>query len=207
MFLFFLLIFAILGLSLWNEKFEYQCRTSTTLINGALPVDPKYQGHLCGGRENCGGRSEYCLSILDLYRKKTSFVSESSEYKHELDFKAFNFGLTKFDNILYSLLTVFQVSTTENWGSIMSMLMDGHNYYISLIYFVLCVVINYYFMLNLIVAVLLYNFSRARQQDLLVCVENSNLSTRTHKNKHDRNRNKKISINMNIKLKIEVLYG
>ena len=68
------------------------------------------------------------------------------------------------------------------------------------IYFVLCVVINYYFMLNLIVAVLLYNFSRARQQDLLVCVENSNLSTRTHKNKHDRKRNNKISINMNIKL-------
>ena len=200
LFLFFLLIFAILGLSLWNETFEKRCRTSTTTINGQLPIDPLYKGHLCGGRIDCGGKSEYCLSLLDIRRKNKVFIPEAYEYKNELELKAFNFGLTKFDNILYSLLSVFQASTTEGWSSIMSMLMDGHNYYVSLIYFVLCVVVNYYFMLNLIVAVLLYNFSKARQQDLHISLENVNLSTKLHKKKYIDKHSKTININMNVKM-------
>jgi len=168
--LFFIIIFAIFGLSLWNENFEYRCRTSKEPINGKLEIDSKYFYNLCGGEIKC----DNCLSVMNFYREKHFFLSEIYEYENELNYEQFNYGLTTFNNIGLSILTVFQVLTGEGWNNIMFLLMDGYNYYASIIYFVLCIVINYYFMINLIVAVLIYNFRKARKNDVILYYDDLN---------------------------------
>ena len=61
---------------------------------------------------------------------------------------------------------MFITTTTEGWTKVMNLMMNGYNYYVSFIFFVLCVVINYFFMLNLTVAVLLYNLEQSREHEL-----------------------------------------
>ena len=185
--LFFIIIFAIFGLSLWNENFEYRCRTSKEPINGKLEIDSKYFYNLCGGEIKC----DNCLSLMNFYRENNYFISKVNEYENELNYEQFNYGLTTFNNIGMSILTVFQVLTGEGWNNIMFLLIDGYNYHAPIIYFVLCIVINYYFMINLIVAVLIYNFRKARKNDVILYYEDFNGIGKTIK---------KYSIMMNINL-------
>ena len=44
----------------------------------------------------------------------------------------------------------------------MYLMIDGYNYYISVLYFIIAVVTNYFFMLKLTIAVLLYKFEKSR---------------------------------------------
>lgn len=160
--LFFFVIFAILGLSLWAERFHYRCRTATKPVNGSLPIDPLYENYLCGDQITCGGHKEMCLNSFKFYPKEIKLKTIEDEEKIE----ALNYGLSNYNNIFQSLFVVFSTSTSEGWSNVMNMMMDGYNYYVSLIYFVLCVIINYYFMLNLTVAVLLFNFEQANNNDI-----------------------------------------
>ena len=160
--LFFIIIFAIFGLSFWNEKFEYRCRVNQYPINGILEINQKYFYNLCGGEMQC----DNCLSVMKFKRNKNYFISDAYDFKNELNYEEFNYGLTTFNNIFWSLLTVFQVLTCEGWNNIMYLLIDSYNYYGPIIYFVLNIVINYYFMINLIVAVLIYNYRKVRRNDI-----------------------------------------
>jgi hypothetical protein len=167
---FFVIIFAIFGLSFWNEKFDYRCRTTNYPINGILKIERTNFYHLCGGEVKC----ENCLSVKRFYRENRYFLSEIYNYKNQINFEEFNYGLTTFNNFGWSLLTVFQILTGNGWNNIMFLLMDGHNYYISLIYFVLCICVNYYFTSNLTVAVLIYNFRKARLNELTLYYDEPN---------------------------------
>ena len=193
MLLLLLVIFAVLGLTLWYERFEMRCRVSND--NDKVQLDVTYIEHLCGGEVMC----DNCVKAVN-----------ASVYENEINVKAFNYGLTRFDNVLYSLLTVFQTATNEGWGKIMAMLMDGYNYYVSAVYFVVCVVVNYYLMANLVVAVLLYNFTKARQQDLHIVVDNpdivlstttttstTNSAYRSSNNNNSHSHKKSTSLNIN----------
>ena len=156
--LFFMILFGILGLSLWNEQFNYRCRVSKVPSNGNFPIVDSFEDQLCGGEIKC----DNCLSSWDFYPNDLSM----SYIKNEKNREAFNYGLTNFDNIQNSLFVVFITTTTEGWTKVMNLMMNGYNYYVSFIFFVLCVVINYFFMLNLTVAVLLYNLEQSREHEL-----------------------------------------
>ena len=64
-----------------------------------------------------------------------------------------NYGITSFDNIEYSWLTIFQCITLEGWTPIMYMAMDAVTGW-SVIYFVLLVFTGGFFLLNLALAVI-----------------------------------------------------
>ena len=185
---FFVIIFAIFGLSFWNEKFDYRCRTTNYPINGILKIERTNFYHLCGGEIKC----ENCLSVKRFYRENRYFLSEIYNYKNQINFEEFNYGLTTFNNFGWSLLTVFQILTGNGWNNVMFLLMDGHNYYISLIYFVLCICVNYYFTINLTVAVLIYNFRKARLNELTLYYDEPN--------RFGNKKVKKLSLMMNINL-------
>ena len=160
--------FGLLGFAIFDERFHYICRTSLIPINGELPIDPKYSGHLCGGEITCGGRKEYCLSTWDFYYEKKYFIPSDFPYETPNLYengkkKSYNYGLTNFNNLINSLFVVVFIATSEGWVDLMFMMMDGYNYYISLIFFFFCLVVNHYFMLNLITALLLYNFNKDRE--------------------------------------------
>ena len=165
--LFVFFFFALLGFAIFDNRFNYFCRTSKKPIRGDLPLDPLYINKLCGGEVTCNGKKDYCLSTWEFYYDGRYFIPEDYPFQnpnlHEASKnKVFTYGLINFNNIIHSLFVVVIVATSEGWVDLMFLMMDGYNYYVSLIYFFFCLVVNYYFMLNLITALLLYNFNKDR---------------------------------------------
>lgn len=202
MLLFFIILFGILGLSLWGERFNFRCRTvAEPSENGVFEIMAGYEEKLCGGEVKC----EFCKGAYDFYPKtlNKTFIKEEQNYE------AFNYGLTNFDNIINSIFVVFVATTGEGWVKIMKLMMDGYNYYVSFIFFVLCVVINYFFMLNLTVAVLIYNLEITREHELALIDETVHDKNALSKNTKAKNRKikqelKYVNIKMhNVKLESE----
>jgi hypothetical protein len=63
--------------------------------------------------------------------------------------------MTTFDNVATAFLTIFQTITAEGWTTIMDIYSDAYNPTVTIIYFVSCVLICSFFILNLTVAVML----------------------------------------------------
>eukprot|EP01062_Namystynia_karyoxenos_P015970 TRINITY_DN1582_c0_g5_i1.p1 TRINITY_DN1582_c0_g5~~TRINITY_DN1582_c0_g5_i1.p1 ORF type:complete len:2356 (+),score=741.40 TRINITY_DN1582_c0_g5_i1:94-7161(+) len=91
------------------------------------------------------------------------------------------FGLGNFDNIGWSMLTLFEVATLELWTTIMYMVIDAKsldeaperdaNRYVG-IFFIVFVVIGSFFILNLFVGFVIHNFEQVKKEsDVLVTGE------------------------------------
>lgn len=62
-------------------------------------------------------------------------------------------GTYSFDNILLSMLNIFQIITLEGWTDMMYIVRDTERSYIYDIFFLMCVVLGSFVILNLMVAV------------------------------------------------------
>uniref|UniRef100_A0A158QEI6 EF-hand domain-containing protein n=1 Tax=Hymenolepis diminuta TaxID=6216 RepID=A0A158QEI6_HYMDI len=75
-----------------------------------------------------------------------------------------NFGITSFDNIGYSMLTVFQCITMEGWTDIMSSTDYAFGNRFNFYYFLTLIVLGSFFMLNLVLGVLSGEFAKERER-------------------------------------------
>ena len=164
-FLFFIsiIIFSIIGLTLFKGRFHYLCRLEEEPINGKLEINDLFADTLCGGYNSCNNHKNLCLSMKSFQDKKTYFILKN--LNNEISNEFFNYGITTFDNIFKSFLIVFITSTGTGWSQFMKLIMDGYNYYTSFIYFSMCIIVNNFFMLKLIIAVLLYNFQQNQERE------------------------------------------
>lgn len=126
--LFFLILFAIIGLSLWSENFHKRCRArpdtlNTTLyenftliankypfFNGSLILDSKFSQRLCGGVNDCDGHKDYCVNSMDYHPQYLTKHQVNAENKPYADL---NYGLTNYENIVQSLFIVFVTTNCE----------------------------------------------------------------------------------------------
>lgn len=69
-----------------------------------------------------------------------------------------NYGVTNFDNIGNAFLTIFQCITMEGWTSIMYIYQDVYYGGAVIAYFVICIVICSFLLLNLTIAVMLTKY-------------------------------------------------
>lgn len=72
-----------------------------------------------------------------------------------------NYGVTNFDNLGGSLLTVFQMITSETWYYQIMNLMDIDFPLIGAVYTFAIIIIGQFFLLNLILAVIIGSFTRS----------------------------------------------
>jgi hypothetical protein len=124
--LFFFLIFAIGGLQLWMGILWYRC---VRIQDGYVELDKSGEEELCGSRQCPEGFN--CV----LYINNP------------------NYGVTNFDDILSSLLVIFQCVTLEGWSNVMIMVQKAFNQ-LSFLFFVPLVFIGAFFLLNLTLAVI-----------------------------------------------------
>ena len=76
--LFFLyLLFSVLDLSLWNDRFNYLCRIDEKPYHGGLRVNQKFNYTLCGGKNKCNNHPELCLSSFNYYKNITFLMSKA----------------------------------------------------------------------------------------------------------------------------------
>lgn len=69
-----------------------------------------------------------------------------------------NYGLTNFDNVAYAFLLIFQCIIGEGWAKIMVIYQASYLQFVVDFYFVFCVFICSFFLLNLTIAVMLMKY-------------------------------------------------
>ncbi|XP_026318237.1 voltage-dependent calcium channel type D subunit alpha-1-like [Hyposmocoma kahamanoa] len=136
--LFVIIIYAIIGLELFSGILHSACRD----IETKSIADPERcctnetdVGYTCPPEQICAG-----------------------------DWEGPNFGITNFDNIGYSMLTVFQCISLEGWTDIMYKVADVKGNTWVWMYFVSMVIFGNFFVMNLILGVLSGEFSKEREK-------------------------------------------
>ncbi|XP_028178504.1 muscle calcium channel subunit alpha-1-like isoform X1 [Ostrinia furnacalis] len=136
--LFVIIIYAIIGLELFSGVLHETCYINNTndMVDGATPCNKDGDvGYKCSEDEICRG-----------------------------PWKGINYGITNFDHIGYSMLTVFQCITLEGWTDIMYAIADVKGNTWAWIYFVTLVIFGNFFVMNLILGVLSGEFSKEREK-------------------------------------------
>jgi Ion transport protein len=136
--LFIFLIFALMGTQVFNGKFRQNCYTNN--LDGSWTQDTSFTSL-------CGASSFSCPA-------GTSCEQFGSNP---------NNGVTGFDNIGQSLLTIIQCVSLEGWVDVMYLTFETTSYWTS-IYFILLIVFGAFFVVQLLVAAI-YNAYKASEED------------------------------------------
>ena len=149
--MFFFSIFSILGITVWSGRIHYRCYVTPEPSGGEWELLSGYV-NLCSSSKMCPTES-YCGSRFE------AFNLDGSPYKfNDPDLWADTYieelfwGFNNFDNIGFALLTVFQVMTMDGWTVMMNFYENAGSQSFSWIYFISCVIICSFFILNLTVA-------------------------------------------------------
>jgi voltage-dependent calcium channel L type alpha-1F len=95
-----------------------------------------------------------------------------------------NYGVTNFDNLFYALLCVFQCVTLEGWSDIQRQMQQAMSY-IMFIYFVPLVFIGAFFLLNLTLAVINSEFTKAHREQQAMDEEALKDKNNSHNQEND----------------------
>jgi len=82
----------------------------------------------------------------------------SIELDHPLENEQIFFNVPKFDNVLWSLIAIYQCVTMEGWTLLMYNYMDADNYWIPQIYFVGLIFVCCFFGMQLVLAQIMETF-------------------------------------------------
>ncbi|KRX07618.1 hypothetical protein PPERSA_11167 [Pseudocohnilembus persalinus] len=149
---FIVILFGILGLQLFAGVFENRCRFTPEPVDGKWEADASLL-YLCDlTDDNSCPEFRYCRNPGNYKDQNISFDTS------ELDYEEFNYGYTRFDNILLAIFTIFQSLTTEGWTTIITILIDTYSPLLVYIYFCFLIVLGSFFVVNLILAVVNESF-------------------------------------------------
>ena len=159
---FFFTVFGILGMNLYMGVLRNRCFTVVTESSCADHADHESNAAFC--REiipNFGEDLNVTAAVLLTDDEEQTCTNTSMSWlgylcpEGMMCLKAFNpnSGITHFDNIAHSWLTIFQCITLEGWTPIMYMTMDASTGW-SVVYFILLVFTGGFFLLNLALAVI-----------------------------------------------------
>jgi len=152
---FFFMIFAILGVTLWEGRIHYRCYETPEPSSDGTWVVSKTDLRLCSDYRPCP-EGLYCRSktIHPFYKGKENLFNIWKDF----EIKELNYGITNFDNCLTAFLTIFQCITMEGWTKIMNIYEDAYLGWFVNLYFTTCVIICSFFLLNLTIAVMLMKY-------------------------------------------------
>ena len=75
-----------------------------------------------------------------------------------------NFSFSSFNNLATAFLTIFQCITLEGWIDVTNMYRNAYNEAFVQIYFLLCIIICAFFVLQLTIAVMLLKYEEAENE-------------------------------------------
>ena len=159
--IFFFTIFAILGVSLWKGKIYNRCRMTEFPVNGDWEVDPQ-DTLLCSEVRECN-ENRYCGSLAVAIRSTEPRMKINSDIAMDRDSKIedLNYSYSNFNNLASAFLTIFQCITLEGWIDVTNMYRSAYSSVFVQIYFLLCVIVCSFFVLNLTIAVMLLKYEEA----------------------------------------------
>lgn len=157
MFIFF--VFSVLGMELFQGQGGNLC-LDVRNVDVTKPIGagnmwiPHEDGRNCGGDYQCP--SPY--SCMAVGRTRDVPTADNPNGKAIIQHVNMNNGITGYDNLGQSLLTVFVAVTLEGWVDVMYLYQDTYSWWISTIFHVLMVLLGAFFCLNLALAVIAGTF-------------------------------------------------
>nr|QQY02566.1 voltage-dependent L-type calcium channel subunit alpha-1F [Cryptocotyle lingua] len=146
--IFVIIVYAIIGLELFQSKLHYTCYNTTTpnyeMMKNPRPCtnESSHMGYKCSEL----GSNFQCLD----YAPKRFAGPES--------------GIISFDNFLLSMLTVFVCVTMEGWTETGYKITDAVGSWWPWIYFVTLILLGSFFVMNLVLGVLSGEFSKEKEK-------------------------------------------
>lgn len=164
--LFFFTIFAILGVSLWSGKIYNRCRMTEFPVNGDWETDPS-DTRLCSEIRQCAF-NRYCGSLAEASRlqekDKRFTLNPEIDINRDSMIEDLNFSFSSFNNLGTAFLTIFQCITLEGWIDVTNMYRSAYNETFVQIYFLLCIIVCSFFVLNLTIAVMLLKYDEESEE-------------------------------------------
>ncbi|KAJ7435576.1 Ion transport protein-domain-containing protein [Mycena galericulata] len=155
-----MVLFSIIGIQAFNGSFRRTCVLNATL--GEPPTDINTQ--FCGGwidpvsLNNTG----YITISGDISSDIKGYICPLGQTSQELGQNPEG-GVESFDTIYYSALQIVIVASANGWSPIMYQIIDSE-YFVSSIFFILCIIVLNFWLINLFVAVITNTFSAIRQE-------------------------------------------
>jgi len=156
--IFFFTIFAILGVSLWSGEIHNRCRMTEFPVDGDWVADPN-DARLCSVIRPCEDQ-RWCGSLPAASRSGDPryYISPEIDLWRDTMIEDLNFGYSSFNHLPAAFLTIFQIITLEGWIDILHIFEDSYEPWFVNIYFLLCIIVCSFFVLNLTIAVMLLKY-------------------------------------------------
>ncbi|XP_052789506.1 voltage-dependent calcium channel type A subunit alpha-1-like [Mya arenaria] len=146
-----IIMFAIIGLEIYNGAFHLACYKLGTIGNSEDDID-------------LGDENSIRPCTIDVSTVLVGYRCQANVSKCRPYWSGPNYGITSFDNIGYAMLTVFQCFTMEGWTDILYYTNDAMGKWFNWIYFYPLIILGSFFMLNLVLGVLSGEFAKERER-------------------------------------------
>lgn len=155
--LFIFLVYAIFGMTVWSGALHNRCYTTEYPVDGVWTLygapDNTYtdicsENSPCPEGATCGNRFE----LKDPNNPDLPYpFTDSDDLWYDSLMEEQHWGYNNFDNFGSAMLTVFQVTTTDGWTPMMFNYENAGSQILSWFYFISCVIVCNFFILNLTV--------------------------------------------------------
>lgn len=140
-------IYAIFGMTVWSGALHFRCYVTPEPVLGEWEMlsgytDPCSENSPCPSGSYCGNRFE---------KRDEGVTFNNPNMWIDSDIEELFWGYNNFDNLGSAYLTVFQVTTTDGWTPMMFFYENSGSPVLSWFFFISCVVICNFFILNLTV--------------------------------------------------------
>ncbi|KAA0195536.1 Voltage-dependent L-type calcium channel subunit alpha [Fasciolopsis buskii] len=149
--IFVIIVYAIVGLELFQSKLHFTCYRNTSLAPEMMP-NPRP----C--TKNTSAMGFKCSELGPEYYCEDMWGKDGERYTGPEG------GIISFDNFLYSMLTVFVCITMEGWTSTGYRISDAIGSWWPWIYFVTLILLGSFFVMNLVLGVLSGEFSKEKEK-------------------------------------------
>nr|CDS16897.1 voltage dependent L type calcium channel subunit [Echinococcus granulosus] len=170
--IFVITMYAIVGLELFSGKLHATCYDIYTgeIMDNPTPCSLGRQGHICKFPFVCHDFRPNMTKAAIAERRVIVANMSADPYaftgfiKLPERWPGPNYGITNFDNLAASMLTVFQCVTMEGWTNVLYWMNDSQGMEWPFLYFVSLIIIGSFFVMNLVLGVLSGEFSKEREK-------------------------------------------
>lgn len=126
---------------------------------------------VCGGFHQCNETlNQTCGSLLDPLIRLDLNLTDDELYR-DSSIPELNFGLTNFDNVINSYITVFQASTLEGWSKILQFSIDGDNQIFAIFYFIAVLIVTNFLVMKISIGLMTVNGNSLYEDDNLKLIQ------------------------------------
>ncbi|KAF9022796.1 hypothetical protein BDZ89DRAFT_1070394 [Hymenopellis radicata] len=157
--LFAMILFSIIGIQAFKGSMRRTCYISPTLGEDEVQRDSQF----CGGYINPDNLTVMSYIQLDGTNSVDSkgYICPIGQVCRESENPQQN--VESFDTIYYAALQVVIVASANGWSPLMYAMIDSE-YFVSCLFFIICVIVLNFWLINLFVAVITNTFSAIRKE-------------------------------------------